>query len=222
MVDPDKAKEKFEKMATSITASTGEEEEKEGACESASFPVIEGVADKRLPSGPFAGGRKDRSQARNLRRFGKKEGGDVPDKKGSHQYNPMASFEKRGHTEKFSKKRREEHEAKRGVKTKGVKKEEIDLSVQKTYDPLSNKEILGISEKILKKNFNLGEEGYDIARDEGRVKPSKDKKDGTTMTPSKEMEKTRKKYKGPSALEIVKKKYKGQIMDVDKKKKDKK
>ena len=34
MVDPDKAKEKFEKMATSITASTGEEEEKEGACES--------------------------------------------------------------------------------------------------------------------------------------------------------------------------------------------
>ena len=34
MVDPDKAEEKFEKMATSITASTGEEEEKEGACES--------------------------------------------------------------------------------------------------------------------------------------------------------------------------------------------
>ena len=90
----------------------------------ASLPVIEGVADKRLPSGPFAGGRKDRSQARNLRRFGKKEGGDVPDKKGSsHQYNPMASFLKKGHTEKFSKKRREEHEAKRGVKTKGVRKE---------------------------------------------------------------------------------------------------
>ena len=33
MVDPDKAEEKFEKMATSMTASTGEEEEKEGACE---------------------------------------------------------------------------------------------------------------------------------------------------------------------------------------------
>ena len=94
--------------------------------------------------------------------------------------------------------------------------------VKSSYDPLSNKKILGISEKILKKNFNLGEEGYDIARDEGRVKPSKDKKDATTMPPSKEMEKTRKKYKGPSALEIVKKKYKGQIMDVDKKKKDKK
>ena len=62
----------------------------------------------------------------------------------------------------------------------------------------------------------MGEEGYDIARDMGRVRPSKDKKDATTMPPSKEMEKTRKVYKGPSALDIVKKKYKGQIMDVKK------
>ena len=63
----------------------------------------------------------------------------------------------------------------------------------------------------------MGEEGYDIARDMGRVRPSKDKKDATTMPPSKEMEKTRKVYKGPSALDIVKadikKKYgKGAIM----------
>jgi len=64
----------------------------------------------------------------------------------------------------------------------------------------------------------MGEEGYDIARDMGRVRPSKDKKDATTMPPSKEIEKTRKVYKGPSALDIVKKKYKGQIMDVGKKK----
>ena len=63
------------------------------------------------------------------------------------------------------------------------------IDVNSSYDPLSNKEILGISEKILK-NFNLGEEGYDIARDEGRVKPSKDKKDATSYPPSKEMEKT--------------------------------
>ena len=91
-----------------------------------------------------------------------------------------------------------------------------------SYDPFSNKGILEISEKILKKNFNLGEEGYDIARDMGKVPKTKDKKDATTMPPSKEMEKTRKVNKGPSALEIVKKKYKGQIMDVDKKKKDKK
>ena len=96
------------------------------------------------------------------------------------------------------------------------------ISVNSSYDPISNKDILGISEKILKKNFNLGEEGYDIARDEGRVKPSKDKKDGTSYPPSEEMKKTQKVNKGPSAYERVKKKYKGQIMNVDKKKKDKK
>ena len=63
----------------------------------------------------------------------------------------------------------------------------------------------------------IGEEGYDIARDQGRVRPSKDKKDATTMPPSKEMMKTRKVNKGPSALDLVKKKYKGQIMNLDKK-----
>ena len=63
----------------------------------------------------------------------------------------------------------------------------------------------------------ISEEGYDVARDQGRVRPSKDKKDATTMPPSKEMMKTRKVNKGPSALELVKKKYKGQIMDLGKK-----
>ena len=63
----------------------------------------------------------------------------------------------------------------------------------------------------------MGEEGYDIARDMGRVRPSKDKKDATTMPPSKEMEKTRKVNKGPSALELVKKKYGKAVMDVKKK-----
>ncbi len=63
----------------------------------------------------------------------------------------------------------------------------------------------------------IPEEGYDIARDMGKIPPTKDKKDATTMPPSKEMEKTRKVYKGPSALDIVKadikKKYgKGAIM----------
>ena len=95
-------------------------------------------------------------------------------------------------------------------------------TMNNSYDPLSNKEILGISEKILKKNFNLGEEGYDIARDEGRVKPSKDKKDGTSYPPSEEMKRTQKKNKGPSAYERVKKKYGKAVMDVDKKKKEKK
>ena len=80
----------------------------------------------------------------------------------------------------------------------------------------------GAEEKTTKSVVNkkqkqmMGEEGYDIARDMGRVRPSKDKKDATTMPPSKEMEKTRKVNKGPSALELVKKKYKGQIMNVKK------
>ena len=59
----------------------------------------------------------------------------------------------------------------------------------------------------------ISEEGYDVARDQGKVKPSKDKKDATTMPPSKEMKKTQKVNKDHSALELVKKKYKGQIMD---------
>ena len=51
----------------------------------------------------------------------------------------------------------------------------------------------------------------------GKVSPTKDKKDATTMSPSKEMMKTQKVNKGPSALDIVKadikKKYgKGAIM----------
>ena len=62
----------------------------------------------------------------------------------------------------------------------------------------------------------MGEEGYDHLRDMGRIRKNKKKKDATTMPPSKEMEKTRKVNKGPSALELVKKKYKGQIMDVKK------
>ena len=82
----------------------------------------------------------------------------------------------------------------------------------------------GAEEKSTKSVVNkkqkqmMGEEGYDIARDMGKVRPSKDKKDATTMPVSKEMKKTQKVNKGPSALDIVKKKYKGQIMNVGKKK----
>ena len=50
----------------------------------------------------------------------------------------------------------------------------------------------------------IKEEGYDIARDMGRVRPSKDKKDATGYPPSEEMKKLRKVNKGPSALERVK------------------
>ena len=64
----------------------------------------------------------------------------------------------------------------------------------------------------------MGEEGYDIARDMGKVRPSKDKKDATTMPVSKEMRKTQKVNKGRSALELVKKKYGKAVMNVGKKK----
>ena len=63
----------------------------------------------------------------------------------------------------------------------------------------------------------IGEEGYDIARDQGRVRPSKDKKDATTMPPSKEMMKTQKVNKGPSAFDRVKAKYGKSVMDMSKK-----
>ena len=60
----------------------------------------------------------------------------------------------------------------------------------------------------------INEEGYDRLRDQGRVRPSKDKKDATTMPPSKEMKKTQKVNKGPSALELVKKKSGKSVMDM--------
>ena len=65
---------------------------------------------------------------------------------------------------------------------------------------------LGRSKVDLNKYF--GEEGYDIARDMGRVRPSKDKKDATTLRkpPSEEMRNTQIVNTGPSAYELIKKK----------------
>ena len=63
----------------------------------------------------------------------------------------------------------------------------------------------------------ISEEGYDVARDQGRVRPSKDKKDATSYPPSAEMKKTQKVNKGPSAFELVKKKYGKSVMNVGKK-----
>ena len=82
----------------------------------------------------------------------------------------------------------------------------------------------GAEEKSTKSVVNkkqkqmMGEEGYDIARDMGRVRPSKDKKDATTMPVSDEVKKTQKVNKGPSALERVKAKYGKAVMKVGKKK----
>ena len=78
-------------------------------------------------------------------------------------------------------------------------------------DKKSTKDVVNKKQKQM-----MGEEGYDVARDMGRVKPSKDKKDATTMPPSPEMKKTQKVNKGPSALELVKKKYGKAVMDLKK------
>ena len=74
----------------------------------------------------------------------------------------------------------------------------------------------------------IPEEGYDIARDMGKVKPSKDKKDATTMPRSnkkREKENLDNKKKGDQALDSViaslRKKYgKNAVMDMSKKKKN--
>ena len=63
----------------------------------------------------------------------------------------------------------------------------------------------------------ISEEGYDRLRDQGRIRPSKDKKDGTSYPPSAEMRKTQKVNKGPSAAEIVKQKYGKALMNMGKK-----
>ena len=60
----------------------------------------------------------------------------------------------------------------------------------------------------------ISEEGYDVARDQGKVRPSKDKKDATTMPVSDEMRKTQKVNKGPSAFDRVKAKYGKSVMNV--------
>ena len=63
----------------------------------------------------------------------------------------------------------------------------------------------------------ISEEGYDHLRDRGMIRPSKDKKDATTMPPSKEMRKTQKVNKGPSSFDRVKAKYGKSVMDMSKK-----
>jgi len=60
----------------------------------------------------------------------------------------------------------------------------------------------------------IGEEGYDHLRDRGMIRPSKDKKDGTSYPPSAEMKKTQKVNKGPSAFDRVKKKYGKSVMNL--------
>ena len=138
-----------------------------------------------------------KAQVRNERQLGKK-GSTTP--QGYFGQKPSQAAE-------LSKKRTDDHKAKRGVKTKGMK-EDLNPTVLSMVQAL---------DQIVKKKSNLDEEGYDIARDQGRVKPAKDKKDATTMPPSEEMKKTQKVNTGPSAAEIVMKKYGKALMNVGKK-----
>ena len=80
------------------------------------------------------------------------------------------------------------------------------------------KKFASTKHKGLPEKKKMNEEGYDHLRDMGRVRPSKDKKDATTMPRSYKPSSPR---KGKSALEIVKKsitdKYgKGAIMNLKK------
>ena len=231
IIDVEKSKEKFEKMATSVTASTGEEEEKEGACESIdqkmsdiSKTIMErGISHsgmgRKLSKITDIKNKKDTPSDRPTKPS--KPSPDVP--RSDNSPSPTRPDKKPVPMPEVRLKDSDKKPVPMPeVKLKPNRKPPVPMPQYNSYNPLSNKGILEVSEKLLKKNFNLGEEGYDIARDEGRVKPAKDKKDGTSYPPSEEMKKTQKKNKGPSAYERVKKKYKGQIMDVDKKKKDKK
>ena len=86
----------------------------------------------------------------------------------------------------------------------------------------STKSVVNKKQKLM-----MGEEGYDIARDMGKVRPSKDKKDATTMPQSStqtEKQKLERQKKGDEALKSVvsdlRKKYgKNVIMKVGKKQK---
>ena len=121
------------------------------------------------------------------------------------------------------------NDPKRGINSPAFKKFMADRGMSASYEPelpmLENKKednsfvqsSLEALDSIVKKKSNLGEEGYDIARDQGRVKPAKDKKDATSYPPSEEMKKTQKVNTGPSAAEIVKKKYGKAVMNLGKK-----
>ena len=212
MVNPDEAEEKFEKLATSMKGTSGDEEEKEGASESVDqtmSDISKNIMEK-VPNVEVKASELKINKDKNFKTGYTSASGDGTMRQdfGNKDDNTGYYSDSLGRMTKLKNKPTIPNPFKDKVQTN-------------SYDPLSNKEILGISEKILKKNFDLGEEGYDIARDEGKVKPSKDKKDATTMPPSEEMKKTQKKSKGKSAFELVKAKYKDSIMDTEKKKEEK-
>ena len=152
--------------------------------------------------------------------------------------------EKEGAEEKTTKsvvnKKQKQMMNKEEYTTEMVKKIKKKISVRAVFPTVAQNKVRGeiikgddlkidnknpVKKKMQKKN--LDEEGYDIARDMGRVKPSKDKKDASSYPVSKEVrdmkgdtpmqKEFKKKYgKKATALDAVKQKYKGQMMDVKK------
>ena len=122
--------------------------------------VVEAKVDKQLPSGPFFGGAKERAEARNKRKFGKKDSGiDVPYKRGN-KYNPMSS--PGGSTEYYSAERGKETAAKRGVKkVKGVK-EDVEQVDEMMRNPLTGLPTLKPESKKTKEKQMTPQQRYKI------------------------------------------------------------
>ena len=251
MVDPDKAKEKFEKMATSITASTGEEEEKEGACESVDqkmSDISKNIMERGMPSNARDLARQNRIKnqpSTNIPTESNPSGGvrnpnDPTSYPSGGEIKPDVPKNDNTPSPDVPPLKPDPKPIPLPIKPNPSNRKPVPLPQYNSYDPLSNKKILGISEKILKKNSNLGEEGYDQIKDRiamaGGDPSSPKKKDATTLPQKKRKEvkgktvyqkQAEKEHgKGVTALDIVKKNIekkhgKGAIMDT-KKKKDKK
>ena len=231
IVDPDEAEEKFEKLATSMKGTSGDEEEKEGASESVDqkmSDISKNIMEK-VPNAEVEASKLKINKDKNFKTGYTSTGSDGL---------PIQNFGNPKDTKGY-------YSDSLGRATKIVNKPTIpnpfkDKVQTNSYDPLSNKEILGISEKILKKNSNLGEEGYDQIKDRiamaGGDPSSPKKKDATTLPQKKRKEvkgktvyqkQAEKEHgKGVTALDIVKKDIekkhgKGAIMDTEKKKEEK-
>ena len=231
IVDPDEAEEKFEKLATSMKGTSGDEEEKEGASESVDqkmSDISKNIMEK-VPNAEVEASKLKINKDKNFKTGYTSTGSDGL---------PIQNFGNPKDTKGY-------YSDSLGRATKIVNKPTIpnpfkDKVQTNSYDPLSNKEILGISEKILKKNSNLGEEGYDQIKDRiamaGGDPSSPKKKDATTLPQKKRKEvkgktvyqkQAEKEHgKGVTALDIVKKDIekkhgKGAVMDTEKKKEEK-
>jgi len=185
------------------------------------------LAHPRLQRGKRAS-KKDRMTARatadigqrNRNRFDKRYGGDGSRKLGKFGSDFQVDTQSKDGLRSTSsdhaqKQRRSEHEARRGVKTKGVKKEQysdwrLDILSEEEYDHWRDRNL---------EKYGTGWRGTDRSGPSSPPPSSKKTKGKTVL-----QRETEKKYgKGKSALDIVKAKIKaehgkGAIMDTKKKK----